>query len=56
MNKHTKDEEKHKTPLWVKVFGIIGIILVLIIVIMHLTGKASMGHTMTGIEYGVRQP
>jgi hypothetical protein len=32
------------TPRWVKVFGIIGIILVLLFVVLHLTGRGLGGH------------
>ncbi len=32
------------TPLWVKVFGIIAILLVLLFVILHLTGLSPAGH------------
>ena len=32
------------TPRWVKVFGIIAVILVLLFVILHLTGKSPAGH------------
>ncbi len=43
------------TPRWVKVFGIIAIVLVLLFVIMHLTGGGLGGHTPP-IERGVEQP
>ena len=33
------------TPRWVKVFGIIAIVLVLLLVIIHLTGHSPVGHT-----------
>jgi len=48
------------TPRWVKVFGIIFIILVLLIVILHLTGLSfgghGGGHTLPAsvIVYGVQ--
>ncbi len=32
------------TPRWVKVFGIIAIILVLLFVLLHLTGRGLGGH------------
>jgi len=32
------------TPRWVKVFGIIAIVLVLLFVIMHVTGGGLGGH------------
>jgi hypothetical protein len=34
------------TPRWVKVFGIIAIILVLLLVTLHLTGHSPMNHMM----------
>ena len=34
------------TPRWVKVFGVIFLILVLLIVILHLTGNGLGGHSM----------
>ena len=37
------------TPRWVKVFGIIALILILLVVILHLTGNSlggPMGHGM----------
>ena len=45
-------------PRWVKVFGIIFIVLVLAFVILHLTGNSLGGpgsHTPP-IEHGVQQP
>lgn len=33
-----------RMPLWVKVFGIIFIVLVLMVVILHLTGRGFGGH------------
>lgn len=46
------------TPRWVKVFGIIAIVLVLLFGILHLTGNSLGGpgrHT-TPQEHGVQQP
>jgi hypothetical protein len=48
LSRHVEDEKTkipdqesyNKTPRWVKVFGIIGIILVLLFVILHLTGNS----------------
>ena len=39
------DEDMGKMPVWVKVFGIITIILVLLFVIVHLLGGGLHGHT-----------
>jgi hypothetical protein len=36
------------TPRWVKVFGIIAIVLVLLFVALHLTGRGFGGHTGHG--------
>lgn len=50
------------TPRWVKVFGLIFIILVLLVVILHLAGLGFGGHgdghtpPASVIEYGVQQP
>ena len=47
-----------KTPRWVKVLGVIFIILVLVFVILHLTGNSlggPGGHTPS-IEYWLQQP
>ena len=38
-------------PRWVKVFGIIAIVLVLAFVILHLTGHGFGGHGMHGTEH-----
>jgi hypothetical protein len=39
------DGDETGTPRWVKVFGIIAIVVVLAIVILHLTGHSSGGHS-----------
>ncbi len=46
------------TPAWVKVFGMIAIVLALVIGALHLTGNSLGGpgsHTLP-VERGVRQP
>lgn len=43
------------TPRWVKVFGIIVIVLLLLFVILHLTGGGFSGHRPP-IEHGGHQP
>ena len=46
------------TPRWVKVFGIIALVLALLFGILHLTGNSLGGpgsHTPP-IEHGVQQP
>ncbi|MEP6664178.1 MAG: hypothetical protein ABJC04_11000 [Verrucomicrobiota bacterium] len=43
------------TPRWVKVFGIIGIGLVLVFVILHLAGGGFHGHTAP-MEHGGQKP
>ncbi|MCY9659433.1 hypothetical protein P5G65_23270 [Paenibacillus chondroitinus] len=68
-SRSTTEEDTHKpdngstnnTPRWVKVFGIIAIVLVLFLVILHLTGRGfgdHGGHTPPSsvIEQGVKQP
>lgn len=47
------------TPRWVKVFGIIALVLVLLFIILHLTGNNFGGHgghtpPSSGIEQGVK--
>jgi hypothetical protein len=37
-------ESSAGTPLWVKVFGIIALVLILLFVILHLTGRGMGGH------------
>jgi hypothetical protein len=46
------------TPRWVKVFGIIAIVLVLLLVIIHLTGHSPSGHTShpSLTEHGAQHP
>lgn len=46
------------TPHWVKVFGWIGTVLVLLIVILHLTGRSPGGHTShtSTTEHGAQHP
>ena len=39
-----QDPKNHSTPRWVKVFGIIAIVVVLLFVILHLTGNSPGGH------------
>ena len=48
-------ESPPKTPLWVKVFGIIVIVLILLVGIVHLTGHSPMIH-MQHTQQGVHQP
>ena len=43
------------TPRWVKVLGIIAIVLTLLFVILHLTGNSLGGH-IPPIEYWLQQP
>jgi hypothetical protein len=37
--------DSNGTPRWVKVFGIIALVAVLLFVILHLTGHGPGGHT-----------
>lgn len=43
------------TPRWVKVFGIIGIVLVLGFVILHLTGNSPFGDHTAMIQHWLQQ-
>lgn len=52
-NRDTGDDTR--TPRWVKVFGGIVIVMILLIVILHLTGNSLGGHTPP-VEHGVQQP
>ena len=56
---HTKPGREYPgMPRWVKVSGIIAIVLVLLFVILHLTGNSlggPGGHTPS-IEYWLQQP
>jgi hypothetical protein len=38
------------TPRWVKVFGIIGIVLISVFAILHLTGNSPFGDHMAMIQ------
>ena len=44
------------TPRWVKVFGIIALVLVLLFVILHLTGRGLGGHSYGGHMHGDHSP
>lgn len=45
------------TPRWVKAFGIIAIVLLLLLAGLHLTGNAPMhGMSSSGTEHGVEAP
>jgi hypothetical protein len=46
------------TPRWVKMFGLIALVLVLLFVILHLTGRGLGRHTLPSrvTEHGVHQP
>jgi hypothetical protein len=39
-HQHTNDETPPSTPRWVKVFGGIFIVLVLLVFVLHLTGNS----------------
>ncbi len=42
---HMADLAPHPgTPRWVKVFGIIAVVLVLVFIILHVTGRSVGGH------------
>jgi len=46
------------TPRWVKVFGIIALVLVLVFILLHLTGRGLGGHSHQPpvTEQEVKQP
>lgn len=47
-------ESAPTTPLWVKVFGILVIVLILLVGILHLTGHSPMSHrshTQPGVPH-----
>mgnify|MGYP005866404425 CR=1 FL=1 len=51
-------ESPTNTPRWVKVFGIIGIVLILVLGALHLTGRSLGGpgrHTPPALQ-GVQRP
>lgn len=43
------DNEDYVTPRWVKVFGTIALVLILIFAIIHLTGHGLGGHSLHGM-------
>ena len=43
------------TPRWVKIAGIIAILVVLLVSLMHLTGVTPSAH-VAPIDHGMRQP
>ena len=47
-------ESAPATPLWVKVFGVLVIVLILLVGILHLTGHSPMSH-MAHAPQGVPQ-
>ena len=50
------ESDDDTTPRWVKVFGLIAIVLVLLFVILHLTGGGFHGHTLSGAGPGDPTP
>jgi hypothetical protein len=54
--KTAPDTGDEGAPRWVKVFGIIGIVLVLVFIIMHLAGLGLGGHTPAGTEGDPARP
>jgi hypothetical protein len=39
-------EPAHTTPRWVKIFGVVVIVLAVLMVILHLTGNSFGGHAI----------
>jgi len=54
----SKTDDDTGTPRWVKVFGIIALVLVFVFIILHLTGHGLGGHTHRPpvTEEGVKRP
>ncbi len=53
----TKPDRKSppSTPRWVKIFGIIGIVLIAVFAILHLTGNSPFGSHMAMIQHWLQQ-
>jgi len=44
-HEHEHDHESAPgAPVWVKAFGVIAVVLIVLFVVLHLTGLAPMGH------------
>jgi hypothetical protein len=57
---HTTEKDTYSTPRWVKVSGIIAIVLVLLVVIMMFVSGGNHGpgrhlSSSTGVEEGMKQ-
>lgn len=51
------EDDEHQTPRWVKFFGIVALLLVLVFAIVHLLGGGFRGHGPAGHETEqTRQP
>lgn len=50
------NDDTGSTPRWVKVFGIIALVVVLLFVLLHLTGRGPGGHTPVRHSDGHRAP
>ena len=50
------EDDEHQTPRWVKVFGIVALVLVLAFAILHLMGGGFRGHgpAAHGTDHGSR--
>jgi len=45
MAQHEHDHESAPgAPVWVKAFGVIAVVVIVLFVVLHLTGHAPMGH------------
>ncbi len=51
---NTDRRQPPSTPRWVKVLGIIFIILIIFLIILHITGNGFGGHTLS-VEYWLQQ-
>lgn len=43
------------TPRWVRVFGIIFVLLIVAVVVLHLTGNSPFGNHMAMIQHWLQQ-
>lgn len=48
MTNPPSDDDEHETPRWVKVFGIVALVLVLLFALLHLLGGGFRGHGPAG--------
>ena len=54
--KRSDFESPTSTPRWVKLFGIVAIVVVLLFVALHLTGNSPGGHGLSGATATTHHP